>query len=204
MTDSLTQWIIDIIAAGGYWGIALLMAIENVFPPIPSEVIMGLGGMAVQRGQMNFWAVLLAGTIGCTMGNMAWYELGRKLGYQGLRPFIDRYGRWLTMDWDDVEASVRFFQRHGHHVVFWLRFSPLMRTIISLPAGLAGMGRIRFIGFTFAGAAIWNIFLLGAGYYLGANFAAAERFIGPVAIATIVIVVGVYIYRQIMWSRRKG
>ena len=128
----MTDWILDIIAAGGYLGIAFLMAVENIFPPIPSEVIMGLGGMAVATGRMQFWPLLIAGSIGSTLGNQVWYEIGRKLGYERLRPFVDRWGRWLTMEWHDVEAMVAFFRRHSHWVVFALRFSPFLRTMISL------------------------------------------------------------------------
>lgn len=196
----MTEWVLEIIARGGYWGIALLMAVENVFPPIPSELIMGLGGINVARGAMAFWPVLIAGTLGSTAGNMVWYEIGRAWGVERLRPFIARWGRWLTLDWSDVEYIVAFFRKHGHHVVFWLRFSPFLRTMISLPAGMARMNRAKFAIFTMAGAAIWNTLLLGAGYYLGTNFKELERYTGPVAIATLVIVVAAYLYRVATWS----
>lgn len=198
----MNDWIVHLIEGGGYWGIAFLMVIENVFPPIPSELIMGLGGIAVARGRMEFWPLMLAGTVGSTLGNYCWYMLGRSLGYERLKPFVDRFGRWLTMEWEDVEYIVRFFQRHGQWVVFAVRFAPFMRTMISLPAGLLRMGHWRFLVFTFAGAAIWNAILSGAGYYLGRNFDELEKFTTPVAIATIGIVVIVYIWRVIMWKPR--
>ncbi len=198
----MTQWILDMIAAGGYWGIALLMALENIFPPIPSEVIMGLGGINVALGRMGFWPLLLAGTIGSTAGNYVWFMVGRRLGYERLRPVVDRWGRWLTLDWHDVEWMVDFFRRHGHWVVFGLRFSPFLRTMISLPAGLAGMGHWRFAAYTFAGAAIWNTILIGAGFYLGSNFAALEKYTGPVVIGTAAIAVAAYLYRVATWKPR--
>lgn len=198
----MTEWILSTIAAGGYWGIAFLMALENVFPPIPSEVIMGLGGINVARGAMAFWPLLIAGTIGSTAGNYAWFMVGRRLGHEGLRPFIARWGRWLTMDWEDVERLVAFFQRHGHWVVFGLRFSPFMRTMISLPAGMARMGHAQFLAYTFAGATIWNVILIGAGYYLGANFRELEHYTGPVAIATGVIILAAYGWRVATWKSR--
>jgi len=196
----MNDWIIQLIEGGGYWGIAFLMIIENVFPPIPSELIMGLGGIAVARGRMEFWPLMLAGTVGSTMGNYCWYLLGRSLGYERLKPFVDRFGRWLTVDWDDIERIVRFFRRHGQWVVFALRFAPFMRTMISLPAGLTRMGHLRFLAFTFAGAAIWNAILAGAGYYLGRNFDQLEKYTGPVALATIVIVIVAYVWRVLTWK----
>lgn len=198
----MTQWILETIAAGGYWGIAFLMALENVLPPIPSEVIMGLGGINVAQGRMEFWPLLIAGTIGSTAGNYAWYHVGRTLGHDRLRPFIDRWGRWLTLDWDDVERMVRFFRSHGRWVVFGLRCSPFLRTMISLPAGMARMGRVQFLVYTFCGAALWNVVLIGAGYYLGANFAELEAYTGPVSIAVIVIVIAAYLWRVARWKPR--
>ena len=132
----MADWIIHLIEQGGYWGIALLMFIENVFPPIPSELIMGAGGIAVARGTMTFWPLLIAGTIGSTLGNYAWFLLGDRWGYHRLEPFVARWGRWLTMRWSDVEDASAFFQRHGQWLVFLMRFSPFLRTMISLPAGL--------------------------------------------------------------------
>ena len=199
----MTEWIMSIIAAGGYWGIAFLMVVENVFPPIPSEVIMGLGGVAVARGEMHIVPLMIAGTLGSTLGNYVWYEIGRRLGYERLRPLIDRFGRWLTLEWQDVENMVSFFQRHGQWVVFALRFSPFLRTMISLPAGLARMSALRFCLFTTLGAAIWNLLLIGGGYLLGLHFSdELDRYMGPVVIATVVIVVIGYIWRVATWKPR--
>ena len=153
----MNEAILSLIEAGGYWGIFALMVIENVFPPIPSEVIMGLGGMAVARGTMSFWPLLLVGTVGSTLGNYAWFLVGDRLGYRRLQPIVTRWGRWLTLEWRDVERATAFFQRHGQWIVFALRFSPLLRTMISLPAGpvhgagnrgqliLAGLQRRRVV-----------------------------------------------------------
>lgn len=199
----MNHWIVQLIAGSGYFGIAFLMALENVFPPIPSEVIMGIGGIAVAHGRMEFWPLLIAGTLGSTLGNYAWFLLGHRLGYQRLRPFIARWGRWLTMDWTSVEKTVRFFRSHGQWVVFVLRFSPFLRTMISLPAGLAHMGHARFLAFTFAGAAIWNAALIGAGHFLGANFQReVERFTGPAVVATGVLILALYLWRVAKWKPR--
>ena len=162
----MADWIIQLIEQGGYWGIALLMFIENVFPPIPSEVIMGAGGIAVARGTMTFWPLLVAGTVGSTFGNYLWFLVGDRLGYHRLEPFVRRWGRWLTVRWSDIESATAFFQRHGQWVVFAMRFSPFLRTMISLPAGLAHMKHWKFLAFTFAGAAVWNTLLIFGGKWL--------------------------------------
>ena len=199
MTDFILEW----IARGGYLGIVALMALENIFPPIPSEVIMGLGGMAVARGQMQLGWLLLAGTVGSVIGNYFWYALGRKFGYRGLKPFVDRWGRWLTVDWQDVEAITRFFHDRGGWVIFVFRFMPSFRTIISLPAGMAKMPRWRFLVATSAGTTIWNIILAGAGILLDRNFEQLDRYVGPLAIATMVAVLGYYAYRVVTWKPRE-
>ncbi|WP_226017312.1 DedA family protein [Novosphingobium sp. FKTRR1] len=198
----MNDWITHLVEGGGYWGIALLMVLENVFPPIPSELIMGLGGIAVARGRMEVLPLMVAGTLGSTAGNYVWFVIGRALGYQRLRPFVDRFGRWLTMDWPAVEALVRFFERHGQWVVFAMRFSPLMRTMISLPAGLARMGQVRFVLFTLAGTAVWNAVLVWAGWKLGQDFGRVEDYTGPVALACFVVMGVWYAWRVVTWRGR--
>lgn len=198
----MTQFILDAIAWGGYVGIFLLMALENIVPPVPSEVIMGFGGIAVARGQMAFLPLLLWGTAGTTAGNYFWYWLGRRFGYHGLKPFVDRWGRWMTLEWEDVERLQRFFHKHGGKTVFVFRFLPTFRTLISLPAGMACMPHWRFMLATFTGSIIWNAVLAGAGYYLGTNFEQLDHYIGPVAIAMSVAIVIGYLYRVITWKPR--
>lgn len=198
----MTGFILDWIAWGGYFGIFLLMALENVIPPIPSEVIMGLGGMAVARGNMALWPLVAAGTAGTVAGNWFWYWLGDSIGYQRLRPFVERHGRWLTLTWADVERVHRFFVSHGQWVVFVFRFLPIGRTIISLPAGMTHMPRWKFLLWTTAGAAIWNTVLAAAGLYLGSNFRELDRFVGPLAIALSVALAGWYLWRVLTWKAR--
>ncbi len=196
----MTDFILNLIAWGGYFGIFLLMALENIIPPIPSEVIMGLGGMAVARGQMEMIPLILWGTAGTTAGNYAWYAVGRYIGYEHFRPFIDKHGRWLTMEWRDVERLHLFFVRHGGWVVFVFRFMPAFRTLISLPAGITRMPLGKFLLWTFAGSTIWNAILAYAGLWLGSNFEAINRYIGPAAIAmTVAIIIG-YLWRVVTWK----
>jgi membrane protein DedA with SNARE-associated domain len=198
----VTEFIIDLIAWGGYFGIFLLMVLENVFPPIPSEVIMGLGGIAVARGQMEALPLIAVGTAGTVVGNYFWYALGRRFGYLGLKPWVDRHGRWLTVDWHEVERLHAFFTRHGEWIVFVFRFMPAFRTIISLPAGMTCMPRWRFLLWTAAGSAVWNCFLTWCGWYLGANFHALDRFVGPGALAIMLGVLLLYVWRVFTWKPR--
>lgn len=198
----MAEWILRLIEQGGYWGIVFLMAIENVFPPIPSEVIMGLGGIAVARGSMEFWPLLIAGTIGSTAGNYLWFLAGDKWGYERLKPFVDRWGRWLTMEWEDIEGASRFFRRHGQWIVFALRFSPFLRTVISLPAGLAHMKHWKFLVFTAAGAAIWNAALIMGGRWLSRYLEEAQDWLNWIVIGTIALALLAYLWRVVTWKPR--
>ncbi|RVQ69106.1 DedA family protein [Croceicoccus ponticola] len=199
----MQDFIIQLIEGGGYIGIALLMALENIFPPIPSEVIMGVAGVAVHAGRMAFWPVLFWGTLGSTVGNYLWFLAGKKMGYERLRPFVDRHGRWLTLDWCDIERSSRFFRKHGQWVVFFLRFSPLMRTIISLPAGLARMGTSRFLIFTFMGSSLWNAALIGSASLLANWFGNFEQVLSYIVLGMILVGAAWYAYRVITWTPRQ-
>lgn len=198
----MNEFIIRLIEQGGYWGIFALMVIENVFPPIPSEVIMGLGGVAVARGTMAFWPLLVVGTIGSTLGNYVWFLAGDRLGYRRLHPMVTRWGRWLTLEWEDLERAIVFFRRHGQWIVFALRFSPFLRTIISLPAGLAHMSHLRFLVFTFAGAAVWNAALIKGGQFL-ARFLAESSLVTDIIIGGgIAVMLAGYVYRVLTWKGR--
>jgi membrane protein DedA with SNARE-associated domain len=195
-------FIIEAIARGSYVGIFVLMALENIFPPLPSEVIMGVGGMLVARGTMDFWPLMVAGTAGTVAGNYAWYWIGDHWGYERTHPFIDRWGRWLTIEWHHMEAATRFFQRHGQWVVFFLRFSPFMRTMISLPAGLAHMPLWRFLLFTTAGSAIWNALLILGGSMLAQWLGDYEEAVGWVIAGLIALAVLGYAWRVATWKPR--
>lgn len=195
-------FIIEAIAKGGYLGIFLLMALENIFPPIPSEVIMGIGGVLVARGDMTFWPLMIWGTLGTVAGNYAWYWIGDRWGYERTRPFVDRWGRWLTIDFEHVEKATHFFQKHGQWVVFFLRFSPFMRTIISLPAGLAHMSLWRFLLFTALGSAIWNALLILGGKMLARYLQEYEAVVGWTIVGLIALGLVGYIYRVMTWKPR--
>jgi membrane protein DedA with SNARE-associated domain len=198
----VTDFILNLIVQGGYAGIFFLMVLENVFPPIPSEVIMGLGGIAVARGELSFGPLIAWGTLGTTLGNYFWYWIGWRTGYRRFQPFVEKHGRWLTLDWHEVEKLHRFFMRHGHWVIFAFRFMPTGRTIISLPAGMACMPHLKFFAWTFVGSAIWNSVLAGAGLFLGRNFEQLQDYVGPFAAATMAVMILWYIHRVITWRPR--
>ncbi|WP_435417607.1 DedA family protein [Parerythrobacter aurantius] len=194
--------IVETIARGGYLGIFVLMALENIFPPVPSEVIMGIGGILVARGEMQFWPLLLIATVGTTAGNYFWYWLGNRFGYRRLQPFVDRWGRWLTLEWEDIERAILFFNKWGDWVIFLLRFSPLLRTIISLPAGLAHMRLSRFLFFTFAGSLIWNAALIAGGQLLSRWLEQSQDVLGWIIIALTIVAVLAYVWRVATWKPR--
>jgi membrane protein DedA with SNARE-associated domain len=198
----MDQLIIEAIERGGYWGIFLLMVLENVIPPVPSEVIMGVGGLLVERGSMSFWPMLLIGTVGATLGNYFWYWVGDKWGYRRLEPFIARWGRWLTLDWEHIEQAVHVFQKHGQWVVFFLRFSPFLRTIISLPAGLAHMPKGRFLAYTFFGTILWNAALIAGGRLVGRWLEESQSIIGLLLLGFLWLGALFYVYRVITWKPR--
>lgn len=200
----MDQFIINAIEQGGYFGIFLLMALENIVPPVPSELIMGIGGLLVGQGKMEFWPLLLIGTLGTTAGNWFWYWLGDSFGYQRLQPFVDKWGRWLTVDWQDIVNAQLFFVRHGHWVIFFLRFSPFLRTIVSLPAGLMHMPKWKFASFTFAGSLIWNALLIKGGQWLGSWLAESQHILGYIILGMTGLGLIGYIWRVVTYVPRAG
>lgn len=196
------ELVVDIIDRLGLLGIALMMALENIIPPLPSEAVMGSAALAIEQGRMQFWPVMIAGTLGTLAGNYFWFYVGHRLGYERLAPFIVRYGRWLTVEWEDVEQATAFFRRYGHWLVLLLRTTPVMRTLISLPAGLSHMPVLRFVIFTAIGAAVWNALLIGGTRWIVRNFPGAEKWIAIAIIAIVVLAVVGYIYRFFTWKPR--
>jgi membrane protein DedA with SNARE-associated domain len=198
----MTDFILHLIEGAGYWGIALLMALENIFPPVPSEVIMGFGGIAAAHGYMNLAVLIAVGTAGAVAGNYGWYLVGRLVGLERLRPFVERWSRWLTFDWREVERLSAFFEAHGGKTVLICRILPTFRTMISLPAGLTHMPQGKFLIATAIGTGLWNSLWAVLGYWLGRHFTAIEHVTGPIATAVIVAIIGWYVYRVITWKPR--
>jgi membrane protein DedA with SNARE-associated domain len=160
---TLAGWITAIIAASGYGGVALLMALESACTPIPSEVIMPFAGYLVSTGRFNLWLVALAGALGCNLGSAAAYWVGA----HGGRPFVARYGRYVLASVEDVDRAERFFARFGAIAMLIGRMLPLVRTFIALPAGIARMKLLPFHLYTFIGSFIWCLVLAYIGEQLG-------------------------------------
>ena len=189
------DWVIRMIEQSGYLGVAFLMFVETIFPPIPSEVIMPVAGIAAARGDMTLWGVIASGTAGAMLGNTVWYLAARALGLVRFRPFIDRYGRWITMDWQEVERAERWFRRNGTFFVFMGRMLPTVRSLVSVPAGLLKMRFKTFFIASTLGTAGWTSMLAFAGYKLRENFAEIDTWLGPISNAILVTLVLGYLWR---------
>jgi membrane protein DedA with SNARE-associated domain len=197
------DWMIQLIHDTRYVGIFLLMFLETVFPPIPSEVIMPVAGLEASRGTLSLWGVIASGSAGAMLGNLFWYALARVIGLRRFRPFIEKHGRWLTMDWDDVEKSERLFGRYGGIIVSAGRLLPTIRSVISIPAGLLNMRLRSFLIWSTVGTAAWTAMLATAGWGLGKAFPKTiDRVLGPLSTAIIALIVIAYVWRQLTWRKR--
>jgi membrane protein DedA with SNARE-associated domain len=198
----MTEWITGILERMGYMGIALLMFAENLFPPIPSELIMPFAGFTAARGDLTAFGVLAAGTLGAVLGAAPWYYLGRAVGCERVARWADKHGRWLTMSGDEVRRSVEWFGRHCGKAVLLGRLVPALRTLISLPAGISEMSVGRFAAYTALGSLIWNAALVALGYKLGENYSTVAEYVDPISKGIIAFIVIAYLYRVIRGNRR--
>ena len=191
----MSDWVVRLIEQSGYLGVAFLMFLETVFPPIPSEVIMPVAGVAAAQGKLNFTLSVAAGTAGAMLGNIVWYLAARALGHDRLRPIVKRHGKWLTLDWKDVERAHRWFDAHGIAFVFLGRLVPTVRSLVSIPAGLLDMRFRNFLIASTIGTALWTAILAGAGYKLQENFTDIGKVIGPVSNLVLITLVVIYVWR---------
>jgi len=178
------------IAATGYSGIAILMAIESACIPLPSELIMPFAGYLVYEGSMNLFWVATAGAIGCNLGSLVAYEIG----HYGGRTLVERYGRWILMGRRELDWADRFFERWGHAAVFIARLLPVVRTFIALPAGVARMPRGKFHIYTFLGSWPWCLGLAWAGMKLGENWRSLGKYFHQFD-----LVIGALIVAAVAW-----
>lgn len=193
----MATWIMNIISSAECTGIVLLMFVENIIPPIPSEVIMPLAGFMVTKGQLDLGAIIAAGTFGSMIGALALYYFGRAVGERRLRQLADKHGRWLTVSCEDVDRANHWFQKYGGWAVFAGRMVPGIRSLISIPAGLYHMKIAPFLLFSSMGAALWTALLATAGYLLGANFSKVEQYLDPVSYFIFGSLIVFYIVRVI-------
>ncbi len=191
----MNDWVVRLIEQSGYLGVGFLMFLETVFPPIPSEVIMPVAGVAAAKGELQLSLAILSGTAGAMLGNIFWYLAARALGIQRLKPIIDRHGKWLTVNWAEVQRAHGWMERHGTAFVLVGRLVPTVRSLVSIPAGLLKMRFRRFLIASTLGTFAWTALLAGAGFRLRSDFEQVDQFLAPVANTVLVLILLLYLWR---------
>ena len=198
----MSDWVVDVIERLGAVGVGLLIFLENVLPPIPSEVILPFAGFTSRRGDLNAVAAWMAASVGSLAGALVLYGIGAVVGEERLRELSRK--RWFVFFGEkDFDRGDRFFERYGAQVVFFGRFIPLVRSVVSVPAGLERMPLGRFALLTLAGSSIWNALFIGAGWVLGDNWERVEGWVGPlsyVVVALLAVAVVVLVVRKVRRS----
>lgn len=205
--DAVAMWVQDIIRAMGYVGLGLVMFLENVFPPIPSEAVLPMAGWLAYEGEGGFtlWGVTLVGAIGSVAGALVFYGLGYWFGEQRVRELLRGYGKWFLLSEDDFDTALAWFDRYGEYVIFFARMVPIVRSLISIPAGIASMNLVRFGAYTAVGTALWSFILGFAGYLLGQNWPLVMEWMSryeKVVLALAVLAVIYFVVQRLRQRRR--
>ena len=198
----MVEFITDFIGRHGAWAIAALMFAENIFPPIPSELIMPFAGFAASRGDVDPTLAVLAGTAGSVCGALPWFLLARHWGARRLRTFAERHGHWLAMSGSDVDRAGEWFHRHGPAVLVFGRLLPGVRTLLAFPAGFCGMPLAPFVAWSALGSALWCALLLAAGWWLEERYDQFARVIEVAAKVVFAALAGAYLLRVARARRR--
>lgn len=198
------EWITDVIARLGYCGVAILTFLENVFPPIPSELVIPLAGFVAAEGDLRLGLVIVMGSAGSLAGAAVWYSVGRRIGEQRVRAWVARHGRWLTLSVQDVDRAQDWFRRHGAAAVLFGRLMPGVRTLVSLPAGFSSMPLGPFLLYSTLGTAIWTAALAYAGVALQANFTRVGDYLDVVTNVLLAVGAAMIVGRYIRCWRRTG
>ncbi|WDZ50502.1 DedA family protein [Acinetobacter vivianii] len=185
----LEQWVLSIMEKLGYLGIAFLMFLDNVFPPIPSEIIMPSAGYTASKGELTLIGVIMAGSAGSILAAMLLYWVGRKVPQQRLFKLIERYGKYLRIQVSDLEKALDWFNKHGHRIVFFGRMIPAVRSLISIPAGMSKMPFAKFMFYSIAGTLIWTSFLAYLGFHFSQNQALMSLIMQRISTIILVIVI---------------
>jgi membrane protein DedA with SNARE-associated domain len=196
---TVLNWIQQTMTSLGYPGVAFLMFLENIFPPIPSELIMPLAGFTAGTGELSFVGVVLAGALGSLLGQLPLYYLGRWVGEDKLVAWADRYGKWLAISGAEVKKADDWFDRHGHKAVFLARLIPGLRSLISIPAGISEMRLTTFLLYSAFGTSLWVLLLATLGSILGENYELVDTYLGPVAL----VVLGAVAVLAVVWVVRR-
>lgn len=199
----MQEIIIQIMNDFGYLGVALLIAVENIFPPIPSEVILTFGGFMTTYSELNIWLMVVASTIGSVSGAAVLYGIGRILNEERLERWLSgRLGKILRLKASDVRRADEWFKRKGKYTVFFCRFIPIVRSLISIPAGMSKMGIGMFFFLTTLGTAIWNTVLIWLGVIAGASWERIVEYIGVYSyiaigvLAVAVVIAFIFFYKK--------
>ncbi|MFC5512233.1 DedA family protein [Massilia jejuensis] len=193
------EFITEFLGKSGYLGVFALMALENIFPPIPSEMIMPFAGFVVARGDLNLVSVLLAGTAGSVAGALPWYYAARFYGCERLKHLADHHARWLTVSADDIDTALAAFRKHGRKAVLFGRLIPAVRTLISVPAGLGNMSLGRFLLYSGIGSLAWTGLLTAAGFLMENNYREVADYVDPVSKAIFGAMLAWYVVRVVTW-----
>lgn len=202
--EIMSEWIISFIANHGYVGVLVLMFAENIFPPIPSEVILPFIGQSVAQGNLNFTLALLTATIGALLGTLFWFLLGWFAPAEKLEKFLRKYGGYVAISHRDFHKATKFFEKYEIPAVFFGRMIPAVRSVISIPAGCVRMSIKKFLIYSALGSLLWNTILITLGYFLLNDFAVVEKYVNPVADGIIYTFIGLYILQVVrfVWQRR--
>jgi membrane protein DedA with SNARE-associated domain len=195
----LEQWVLSIMEKLGYLGIAFLMFLDNVFPPIPSEIIMPSAGYTASKGELTLIGVIMAGSAGSILAAMLLYWVGRKVPQQRLFKLTERYGKYLRIQVSDLEKALDWFNKHGHRIVFFGRMIPAVRSLISIPAGMSKMPFAKFMFYSIAGTLIWTSFLA----YLGFHFSQNQALMSLIMQRISTIILAIVILYILWWAIKK-
>lgn len=187
-----------------YPGIAFLMFLENVFPPLPSELIMPLAGFQTGQGKLSLFGVILVGAVGSLVGQLPLYYLGKWVGKDKLKAWADKRGEWIAVSGDDIEKADEWFGKHGSKAVLIGRLVPGVRSLVSIPAGFAGMSLPKFLGYSAIGTAAWAGLLAWLGSLLGDRYEQVEKFVNPVSYVVLGAIVLTLIVRVVKRRREKA
>lgn len=207
LIGDMSKWATEVMDALGYVGLALLVAIENLFPPIPSEIILPLAGFNSSVGEMNVFVAILFATIGSVVGALALYYIGFFFGEERVRYIVNRWGKWLGFKESDVDKADEWFDKYGGLAVMMCRVIPIVRSLISIPAGLRKMPMVMFVIYTTIGSLTWNTILIFAGYLLGDNWDHVEEYVGILQyfVIAVVLIIGIWwVWARMIKPRREG
>jgi len=201
----LITWVVDLVDRPGYVGLAIVVAIENIFPPIPSEAILPLAGFLAAQGRMTLVGAIVASTIGSVLGALVLYAFGYGFGERRVRALVRRYGRWALISEDDLDKSQAWFDRYGKSAVLIGRLVPLVRSLISIPAGIARMPLLPFVMYTTIGSGIWNVILISGGWLLGENWdliTTYQGYFSSAFVALLAVVVLLFLGKRFLGRAR--